>query len=474
MRLRGPHFALLTIASFVLLFVYSLAQLIHIDHTFRKEIVEGNLWTATQADREAQNLMLTLYRVSLDRDIDDVLLRFDIFYSRIALMTDRPQIDYFHSIGVGEQVVQAKALLDELDTAISASDFDFSDAGALMPRVAELSMILREITNASALKERIERHARRETLLRVFQLLLLSVGGTFVSGVIMAGLLWRNMRRSMRAQAELQRHRAELEKTVVARTRELQEALEVERRAKEVYRSFIVTVSHQFRTPVSIIHMIAQRQLRGEETLSNEALQRKFSRILDAAKRLERLLRGFLASASVEGKDISLSRRIVDLNVIAEIAAEQTRQAHPGRILEIGLSETPLRTDGDPVLLEQVVLNLLSNAMKYSDAPAPVRLDTWRDGDRIFCRVKDCGLGIPEAAQDAVFDRFYRAPNVHRLPGVGVGLSLVRDIVSLHGGTVTFTSRMGEGSEFVVAVPAAGEQANESGAHTGNHSLCRG
>ncbi|MEF9603534.1 HAMP domain-containing sensor histidine kinase, partial [Paracoccus sp. PXZ] len=357
---------------------------------------------------------------------------------------------------------------------ISASDFDFSDAGALMPRVAELSMILREITNASALKERIERHARRETLLRVFQLLLLSVGGTFVSGVIMAGLLWRNMRRSMRAQAELQRHRAELEKTVVARTRELQEALEVERRAKEVYRSFIVTVSHQFRTPVSIIHMIAQRQLRGEETLSNEALQRKFSRILDAAKRLERLLRGFLASASVEGKDISLSRRIVDLNVIAEIAAEQTRQAHPGRILEIGLSETPLRTDGDPVLLEQVVLNLLSNAMKYSDAPAPVRLDTWRDGDRIFCRVKDCGLGIPEAAQDAVFDRFYRAPNVHRLPGVGVGLSLVRDIVSLHGGTVTFTSRMGEGSEFVVAVPAAGEQANESGAHTGNHSLCRG
>ncbi|MEF9605644.1 sensor histidine kinase, partial [Paracoccus sp. PXZ] len=105
MRLRGPHFALLTIASFVLLFVYSLAQLIHIDHTFRKEIVEGNLWTATQADREAQNLMLTLYRVSLDRDIDDVLLRFDIFYSRIALMTDRPQIDYFHSIGVGEQVV---------------------------------------------------------------------------------------------------------------------------------------------------------------------------------------------------------------------------------------------------------------------------------------------------------------------------------------------------------------------------------
>lgn len=474
MRLRGSHFALLTIASFVLLFVYSLVQLINIDQGFRKEIVEGNLWAATQADREAQNLMLTLYRVSLDRDIDDVLLRFDILYSRIALLTDRPQMDYFRSIGTGEQVVHAKALLDELDPAFSAEDFDSADADALMPRVAELSSVLREITNASALKERIDRHARRQTLLRVMQLLLFAVGGTFVTGVIMAGLLWRNMRRAMRAQAELQRHRGELERTVVARTRELREALEVERRAKEVYRSFIVTVSHQFRTPVSIIHMIAQRQLRGDEAALSETLRRKFSRILDAAERLERLLSSFLASASVEGKDITLSRRIVDFNEIVRIAADQTRQANPGRLLELGLATQRLETDGDPVLLEQVVLNLLSNAMKYSDAPSPVRLDTWRDGGRIFCRVTDSGAGIPHAAQGAVFDRFYRAPNVHRLPGVGAGLSLVRDIVSLHGGEVTFTSHMGKGSEFIVAVPATGEHANESGACAGDHSLRRG
>lgn len=235
-----------------------------------------------------------------------------------------------------------------------------------------------------------------------------------------------------------------------------------------------MTVSHQFRTPVSIIHMIAQRQLRGDEAALSETLRRKFSRILDAAERLERLLSSFLASASVEGKDITLSRRIVDFNEIVRIAADQTRQANPGRLLELGLATQRLETDGDPVLLEQVVLNLLSNAMKYSDAPSPVRLDTWRDGGRIFCRVTDSGAGIPHAAQGAVFDRFYRAPNVHRLPGVGVGLSLVRDIVSLHGGEVTFTSHMGKGSEFIVAVPATGEHANESGACAGDHSLRRG
>ncbi|RDD95178.1 sensor histidine kinase [Paracoccus pantotrophus] len=474
MRLRGSHFALLTIASFVLLFVYSLFQLVNIDHAFREELVERNLWAANQADREAQNLMLTLYRVSLDRDVEDVLLRFDILYSRIALMADRPQIDYFREIGAGDLVAQARSLLEELDAAFQAQDFDPTDVAVLMPRVVVLASVLREITNATALEERLARHVRREALLRVMQLLLLAVGGAFLTGVVMAGLLWRNMRRAMRAQAELQEHRAELERTVAARTTELQEALEVERRAKEVYRSFIVTVSHQFRTPVSIIHMIAQRQLRDEETPLSETLRRKFSRILDAAERLERLLSGFLASASVEGKDIALSRRIVDFNQIARIAAEQTRQANPGRVLEVALSETPLQADADPVLLEQAVLNLLSNAMKYSEAPSPVSLETWRDGGRIFCRVKDRGAGIPPGARGAVFDRFYRAPNVHRLPGVGVGLSLVRDIVALHGGEVTFTSRLGEGSEFVVAVPAKGEQDDESAARAGDHSLCRG
>ncbi|WP_288950354.1 HAMP domain-containing sensor histidine kinase [uncultured Paracoccus sp.] len=474
MRLRGSHFALVTIASFVVLFIYSLTQIVNIDRAFRSEITEGNMWVATQADREAQNMLVTLYRYGLKADYDEVMLRFDILYSRIALMTDRPQFEYFRSIGAGPQVTEVKAMLDDIDAVISASDFDLAEIGTLIPRFSALSSILRDITNALVLKERIERQARRESLQRMFQLLSFAALGTFVSGVVMAGLLWRNMRRSIRAQQELQAHRAELEKTVIARTFELQEALEVERRAKDVYRSFIVTVSHQFRTPVSIIHMIAQRQLRDDSAPLSDALRRKFSRILDAAERLERLLSSFLASASVEGKDISLSRRLIDFNEIAAVAADQIRQANPARRIEVSLAETALLIDADPVLLEQAVLNLLSNAIKYSEAPAPVRLETSCRNGRVLCRVKDSGVGIPHEAQAVVFDKFYRAPNVYRLPGVGVGLSLVRDIVSLHGGEVTFTSQVGEGSEFIIAVPAAGGQADGAESHTSDHSLCRG
>ncbi|MFD2442256.1 hypothetical protein ACFSS8_23095 [Paracoccus kondratievae] len=212
MRLRGSHFALVTIASFVVLFIYSLTQIVNIDRAFRSEITEGNMWVATQADREAQNMLVTLYRYGLKADYDEVMLRFDILYSRIALMTDRPQFEYFRSIGAGPQVTEVKAMLDDIDAVISANDFDLAEIGTLIPRFSALSSILRDITNALVLKERIERQARRESLQRMFQLLSFAALGTFVSGVVMAGLLWRNMRRSIRAQQELQAHRAELEK----------------------------------------------------------------------------------------------------------------------------------------------------------------------------------------------------------------------------------------------------------------------
>ena len=473
MPLKGSYLALATFASFIVLFAYSLIQLVNIDRAFRMDAVEMNLWVATQADREAQNLLLTLYRVSLDRNLDDVLLRFDILYSRVGLMMDQPQAEYFQSIGAGDQVRQAQAMLDDLDQTILSDNLDFAEIVTLIPPTIALSSVVHDIALAAMQDGRLDRHDRREEMLHAFRLLLLAVFGVFAMGMVMAGLLWRNMRRVMRTQEELTLHRAQLEETVAARTSELRDLLEAERRSKEVYRSFIVTVSHQFRTPVSIIHMIAQRQLRNNAASLPERLQPKFSRILDAAQRLERLLSGFLHSVSSEGQAITLSRRAVDFNQIAETAAVQTQEADPGRILDIRLSETPLPVDGDPVLLEQVVLNLLSNAMKYSHAPAPVRLETWRDGTRVLCRVSDQGLGIPESAQAAIFDRFYRAPNAHTLPGVGVGLSLARDIVLLHDGEITFTSHMGEGTMFIVALPALGDNTDER-ADNGDDPLRRG
>ncbi len=468
---QASALAALTIASFVILLIYALLNLVAIQSELHREIGESNLWAAAQAEREAQQLMLALAGGGADEEDNDAGLRFEILYSRVALLADGPQLAYFRSIGEEGTVLQARRLVEELDqTAARGADEDRQ----FFLKTAKLAAILRNLANTTNLQERTERLERRDDQSAAMRLLLTAVLGVFVTGAIMAGLLLRNMRRLVLAQETLERHQASLEGTIATRTRELREALDVERRARDVYRSFIVTVSHQFRTPVSIIHMIAQRQIRGSDTGGPEALRRKFARILDAAERLERLLSGFLSSASAEGKDVTLSRRMLDLNDVVAAAVGQIRDAHPDRTVQTDLGKGLMRLDGDPVLLEQVVLNLLSNAVKYSPPPAPVRVSTRREGHLIQCSVSDQGVGIPADAQPAIFERFYRAPNVHRLPGVGVGLSLAHDIVLRHGGVISFTSQEDVGSTFTVALPETGGRKDEQGRSGGDDPLHRG
>lgn len=151
-----------------------------------------------------------------------------------------------------------------------------------------------------------------------------------------------------------------------------------------------------------------------------------------------------------------LTRGLLDLNAVADLALRQVRDAHAERTILTECTSEPLMTVGDAVLLEQVIVNLLSNAVKYSPITAPIVLRTWREGDTVRCSVQDRGIGIPAAAQGAIFERFFRAANAHHLPGMGVGLSLSRDIVTLHDGQIGFVSAEGGGSTFTVTLTAAG------------------
>jgi len=101
-------------------------------------------------------------------------------------------------------------------------------------------------------------------------------------------------------------------------------------------------------------------------------------------------------------------------------------------------------------------------------------VDSWDIGSRKFVKVSDTGMGIPLDAQPAIFDRFYRASNVHRLPGVGVGLGRVREIIMQHDGDVEFTSEEGGGSSFTLVLPAKGMKLNDTQPCAGDDPLHRG
>jgi signal transduction histidine kinase len=138
------------------------------------------------------------------------------------------------------------------------------------------------------------------------------------------------------------------------------------------------------------------------------------------------------------------------------VIAEMLPNLHLHTLVHSGL-EQPLILDGDEARLEQVFQNLLQNAVKYSPDGGLIKVQVeCRDG-YTYISVSDEGIGIPEAARDRLFQRFYRASNVDavNIGGMGIGLYVVKEILSHHGGTVSVQSIEGQGSTFVIRLPLA-------------------
>lgn len=444
----------LIIASFVILLSYAFLNLITIQSAVRQEVSEPSLWATTQALRESEEMQHQL--LSPHDGVHALAVQYELLYSRMDVLNSGKHIEFFRRIQEDDLVSQATALvhaMDYIDKGPSRSD---NDDQALLQILGHLNGLLIDLSNVTNLRERNEQINRRSDQAAAMHLLLVAVIGALFTGTIMATLLLRNLKKLTQAQTDLERHRARLEDIVEQRTSELRTSLEIERRAREVYRSFIVTISHQFRTPVSVIHMISQRLARDEHPISAAKLQLKSQRILEAAQKLEHLLDGFLSASKLDRNDIVIKKKEIEFNSIVRIAADEVSINFPERQFQCDLGDKNIMIQGDPVFLEQVVINILENAAKYSFAPSVIYLTLKVEKDQVILSIKDEGIGIPEAAQAAIFERFYRAVNVHCYPGLGVGLSLARDIVTMHDGHVEMTSELGKGSTFTVSLPLVG------------------
>ena len=173
---------------------------------------------------------------------------------------------------------------------------------------------------------------------------------------------------------------------------------------------------------------------------------------------MARLLDDLLEVSRVTQNKIELRRGVVDLCQIAGDAAEAVRSQaeEKGLAFRVDLEEEPLSVFGDPTRLQQIQINLLNNAVKYTPPGGTISLWAGRDDNQAVIRVKDTGDGIPPQMLDSVFDLFVQARHTldHSEGGLGVGLTLVRALVDMHGGTVSARSDGdGTGSEFVVRLP---------------------
>lgn len=235
------------------------------------------------------------------------------------------------------------------------------------------------------------------------------------------------------------------------------------RRVEEVRRDFVANVSHELKTPVGGISLLAEAVLDAKD--DPEAVERFASRIQVESTRLTRLVKEIVELSRLQVADTLHEPELVDVRTVVSEALDRVRIPADSRHTKVtSLMTGEARVFGDAELLVTAVANLLTNAVNYSPDATTVVASVRVSGDHVLIAVTDQGSGIPEAAQDRIFERFYRVdPARSRATGgTGLGLAIVKHICSTHGGDVTVWSKVGHGSTFTMRLPLAGEHPSTS------------
>ncbi len=225
------------------------------------------------------------------------------------------------------------------------------------------------------------------------------------------------------------------------------------RRVESVRRDFVANVSHELKTPIGALALLAETMAAGDDSPVNPQLA---DRVQHEAGRLGRIVDDLLDLSLIEAQEAP-TREPVPVHVVLHEAAERVRGAADA--VGIPLSVPPVATDlvvtGDRSQLVSAVTNLLDNAVKYSEPGQPVEVDAVAVDGNVCISVRDHGIGIPSRDLERIFERFYRVDRARSRAtgGTGLGLSIVRHVAQAHGGDVTVESTEGEGSTFRLRVP---------------------
>ncbi len=226
--------------------------------------------------------------------------------------------------------------------------------------------------------------------------------------------------------------------------------------------TFLSVASHELKTPLTVLLgnvQAVQRRSEANKHLSERDL-RAIRLIENQALRLNDLINLLLDVSRIETGQLMIRSERFDLKALLERVIAQYQPTQSNYTLSVRIGERPLEINGDELRIEQVLHNLLHNAFKYSPRGGRIDVDLESYAPTACVSVRDQGIGIPLSAQSAIFERFYRASNAEaaHIGGMGVGLYVVKEIVQLHGGTISVTSELGVGSVFTVCLPLAHQE----------------
>jgi len=223
---------------------------------------------------------------------------------------------------------------------------------------------------------------------------------------------------------------------------------------------FLAAVAHELRTPLTVISGTAQllrRRMQGDDLAANSP---SLDRIMNAVGRMTAFIEELIELVRLQADPtLELHRAPTDLIELVRRVTSELTELSRGQAVDVQ-TDREVIGDWDAVRLERAIVNLLGNAFKYNSATGRVLvrigIEESPQGRVAFCAVTDEGIGIPEADLPRIFERFARGSNVAgRITGSGVGLTIVRQIVEQHGGTISVTSTVGSGSTFTIRLPLA-------------------
>ena len=246
---------------------------------------------------------------------------------------------------------------------------------------------------------------------------------------------------------------------VVLKEKNLQAAIDNEVELNRRKNQFIHIASHELRTPLSIIQANSEII---ELLLENPELQKKkdplvlTSRIIKEVEVMTDILNQLMMVSRAEKGDLQLNRVVVDVRdyILKEIRGMYAPYTD-GRHVEVEVAKEVSEWRFDPKILKHALVNLLTNAFKYSFTSPSPKLQISVNGDRLEFCITDHGMGIPAAEMGRLFESFYRASNVGGISGTGIGLMVVDYAVRKHGGTINITSELGKGSVFTISIPGS-------------------
>ncbi|HSM93595.1 MAG TPA: DUF4118 domain-containing protein [Anaeromyxobacteraceae bacterium] len=226
--------------------------------------------------------------------------------------------------------------------------------------------------------------------------------------------------------------------------------------AEQLRSGLLSAVSHDFRTPLAAV-VGAATTLRDEGEGLDAATRRELSEaICEEGERLERLVANLLDMTRLDAGTVEPKREWVPLDEVVGSALGRLGRLLDGRPVETRLEADAAMVSIDPLLVEQLIVNLLENAAKYTPAGSPIELRATREGAAVVLEVADRGPGIPPGDEERIFERFRRGthPGVR---GVGLGLAVSRAIATVHGGTLVAANRDGGGALFRLTLPLPAE-----------------